>query len=220
MNFVEAAVLESTDGISFSKEVQVKRTEEDLSVRVDSLGASKSLREQLMENKERKDAEWKERTNPFKPPPGLDQDEVEFLQEKADMQRQKEEALRRQEELDRQLYEQEVLAARLTTVIEAPEPAAPPEPPVSTGPRAQQPAVKPIIPVAVVVRKKGAKEKEKKKEKKRKAAESSADASSSQPSSKRAKPEETPSKAKAETAATAGSTLTLLSSYGEDDDDE
>jgi len=140
MNFVESAVLESTDGVSFKKEVKVTKTEHDLTPARSFTGSTKSLRDQLLEQKEKKDEEWKKANNPFRmptalaqfffcrtgAPAALNEDEVSFYQEKDDERRAKELAKKNDESLAKSLFEQELLAARLQTVKAAePAPEAP-----------------------------------------------------------------------------------------------
>lgn len=79
--FVESAVLYSEDGVSFTKEKDIKKEDDGFVSRRPQPGSGKSLGEQLAESKKAKDDEWKEANNPFKPPPGLDEDEYTFYQE-------------------------------------------------------------------------------------------------------------------------------------------
>lgn len=81
--FVESAVLSSEDGVTFNKEKDIPDSLRDEGGRSkpwapESCG--KSLGEQLAEAKAKKDAEWKEANNPFRPPAGLDEEDFDFYE--------------------------------------------------------------------------------------------------------------------------------------------
>ena len=63
-------------------------------------GGGKSLHEQLMANKDKKDAEWEENFAASRAPRGLDEEDVAFLDEQADIVRDKEMAHRDRDEED------------------------------------------------------------------------------------------------------------------------
>ena len=63
-------------------------------------GSGKSLHEQLMANKDKKDAEWEENFAAGRAPRGLDEEDVAFLDEQADIVRDKEMAHRDRDEED------------------------------------------------------------------------------------------------------------------------
>lgn len=83
--FVESAVLSSEDGVTFNKEKDIPDSLRETGGQKRAMpwapeGSNKSLGEQLAESKAKKDAEWKEANNPFKPPPGLDEEDFDFYE--------------------------------------------------------------------------------------------------------------------------------------------
>ena len=114
--FEESYVLESTDGLGYT---QIKplppppnESEDDRLARLRRLQADQhrnhslsSLRQQLAEQRERKDEEWKEAHNPFKPPRGLDGDEVGWLLDEDDRRRDRERRRKEEEEHERLAFE-------------------------------------------------------------------------------------------------------------------
>ena len=65
---------------------------------------NRTLYEQLAANKETKNAEWKEKHNPFKPPPGLDEDEAEFFQQVEESKRVAQQSRTEQMQQDRRAF--------------------------------------------------------------------------------------------------------------------
>ena len=69
--FEEAAILTSTDGVNFAHEQEIPEADRVIEGQKkkkdpwEEAGSSKSLRDQLAEAKEAKDADWKEKNNPF-----------------------------------------------------------------------------------------------------------------------------------------------------------
>ena len=114
--FEESYVLESTDGLGYT---QIKplppppnESEDDRLSRLRRLQLDAqrtqsflSLRQQLAEQKERKDEEWKQTHNPFKPPRGLDGDEVGWLEEEEERRRERERRRVEEEERERMTFE-------------------------------------------------------------------------------------------------------------------
>jgi len=157
MNFVESAVLESTDGVSFKKESQVTKTDTSLTPnRAFTGGPAKSLRDQLLENKQKQDEEFKKSHNPFQPPAALNAEEISFYQEKADERRQAEQARLNADQLAKSLFQQELLAARLRPVQAEPVPEAPqPAAAAKPKPDSKAAAPMPVVVKAVARRKDG-----------------------------------------------------------------
>ena len=83
-NFVASAVIKSSDGVTFTQETKIEPKDPE-KAKKRSMGPAmpigKSLAEQLAENAEKKDLEWKEANNPFRPPPSMTEDEAMFLEE-------------------------------------------------------------------------------------------------------------------------------------------
>ncbi|CEG35516.1 Uncharacterized conserved protein [Plasmopara halstedii] len=90
--FVSTSVLTSSDGL-FGDNVEEKRVTEAPPARPEDTVNYKPLYEQLLERKETKDIEWKEKNNPFAPPKGLDDEEFEYIQDldrkKVDVERKR-----------------------------------------------------------------------------------------------------------------------------------
>ncbi|GAB5369924.1 hypothetical protein AAMO2058_001447900 [Amorphochlora amoebiformis] len=88
LNFVAKAVIRSEDGVTFNKETKIKEkeglegTKRKKRTKGPIMPIGKSLAEQLADNEEKKDAEWKAKNNPFQPKPAMTEEEAEFLKEK------------------------------------------------------------------------------------------------------------------------------------------
>mmetsp|Transcript_12966 Transcript_12966/g.18126 ORF Transcript_12966/g.18126 Transcript_12966/m.18126 type:complete len:194 (+) Transcript_12966:83-664(+) len=193
MDFVATTIVRSEDGVTFNKEtrIQDKDREEGKKLKKNRKGpllpVGKSLAEQLKENADKKDAEWKEQNNPFRPPPSMTDEEAQFLAEKEEEEKRK--AL-----MDANLAEEaaaEFKTARLSEAVKV-KPAE--ELPRVTGLfeslDSQEPQNKETRAIAVVVQPKKSKKKRKKSSKKK--------------SSKKQKNEE------------GASALSLLAGYDED----
>lgn len=117
MSFVEAAVLSSTDGVSHGVVKELTSEERDTANKLnenrrDDSGSKLSLRDQLAENKEKFEEVRAAERNPFKPPRGLDEDELEFLNESETLQKEKEDIKKHQEKLDTEAFK----SSRMTAV--------------------------------------------------------------------------------------------------------
>ncbi|ETV91844.1 hypothetical protein H310_13671 [Aphanomyces invadans] len=75
--FVSTSVLSSSDGLFGDnvEEVRITDRPESSADKVDY----RPLYERLKEQKNARDADWKEKNNPFAPPKGLDDEEIDFL---------------------------------------------------------------------------------------------------------------------------------------------
>ncbi len=99
MNFEEGSVLESTDGVSYTKEkILEKRDDSTRGKSGVAVRGDKSLAEQLADAKEKKDEDWKEKNNPFRAPKALDDEDVAFLTELAAAQRREKDATKTADE--------------------------------------------------------------------------------------------------------------------------
>ncbi|KAF1789068.1 hypothetical protein JG687_00014581 [Phytophthora cactorum] len=78
--FVSTSILTSSDGL-FGDNVEENRVTEAPAPRPQDTPGYKPLYEQLQERKEKKDSEWKEKNNPFAPPKGLDEEELDYIQD-------------------------------------------------------------------------------------------------------------------------------------------
>ncbi|KAF1785102.1 hypothetical protein GQ600_17207 [Phytophthora cactorum] len=74
------SILTSSDGL-FGDNVEENRVTEAPAPRPQDTPGYKPLYEQLQERKEKKDSEWKEKNNPFAPPKGLDEEELDYIQD-------------------------------------------------------------------------------------------------------------------------------------------
>mmetsp|Transcript_12371 Transcript_12371/g.18452 ORF Transcript_12371/g.18452 Transcript_12371/m.18452 type:complete len:185 (-) Transcript_12371:200-754(-) len=98
LHFVAKAVIRSEDGVTFNKETKIQKSDQDgTKLKAHAKGPvkpiGKSLAQQLQENEEKKDAEWKAANNPFQPPPSMTAEEAEFLAEKEAERRRKDAAI-------------------------------------------------------------------------------------------------------------------------------
>ena len=137
LGFEESFVLTSSDGLAYTSSTplppppttspsdllsRARREREEARKNL----SLKSLREQLRENAERAEAEWKETHNPFMAPKGLDGEEVEWLGEEEGRRRDRERVRRLQEERDRVTFELAVARRKeeeaAQGVRDAPEP--------------------------------------------------------------------------------------------------
>ncbi|KAF0710550.1 hypothetical protein AaE_012474 [Aphanomyces astaci] len=75
--FVSTSVLSSSDGLFGDnvEEVRITDRPESSEEKVDF----RPLYERLKEQKDARDADWKDKNNPFAPPKGLDDEEIDFL---------------------------------------------------------------------------------------------------------------------------------------------
>lgn len=227
-NFVASAVIKSSDGVTFTQETKIEPKDPE-KAKKRSMGPAmpigKSLAEQLAENAEKKDLEWKEANNPFRPPPSMTEDEAMFLEEVKLAQERK----RAELEVAAENAIAEYKAARLSeaAIVKVSEPVKmvglfsrskgasvatrdPDGAGLGNGASAEAGATvagaavqAPVAPVAVV---KVVKKKKKKKKKKRKR-KSTIDDVSSELQRRR------------KSAKTTGG-LALLGAYGDDDDDD
>uniref|UniRef100_A0A7S2X6R3 FAM192A/Fyv6 N-terminal domain-containing protein n=1 Tax=Lotharella oceanica TaxID=641309 RepID=A0A7S2X6R3_9EUKA len=120
-NFVAKAVIRSEDGVTFNKETKIEPKKDEGSKlkgrrKGPIMPIGKSLAEQLQENAEKKDAEWKAANNPFRPPPSMTEEEAEFLQEREMAERMKEKAKQELAEEGASQFK----AARLSKVVTRP----------------------------------------------------------------------------------------------------
>ncbi|OQR97140.1 hypothetical protein ACHHYP_12684 [Achlya hypogyna] len=97
--FVSTAVLSSSDGL-FGDNVEETRISDKPEVAPSVVSDGRPLYERLKEMKEKRDAEWKEQNNPFAPPKGLDDEEIDFLRALEDQQKSLSEGMKRQHETD------------------------------------------------------------------------------------------------------------------------
>ena len=114
LGFEESYVLTSADGLAYTSTTPIahslspadllarSRREKEEARKNQSL---KSLRDQLKDNAEKADAEWKETHNPFMAPKGLDGEEVQWLSDEEGKKRERERVRRLQEERDRMAFE-------------------------------------------------------------------------------------------------------------------
>ena len=114
--FEESYILESTDGLGYT---QIKplppppnESEDDRLARLRRLQVDQqrnqsliSLRQQLAEQRERKDEEWKALHNPFKPPRGLDGEEAGWLEDEEERRRDRERRRKEEDEQERTAFE-------------------------------------------------------------------------------------------------------------------
>lgn len=116
-SFVEGAVLSSTDGVNFNNEIEVEETADEraLVVKKTTVNSNLSLREQLAAAEEAKQEKWKEDNNPFRPPPSLEEDDVEFFQEVRERRTEREGLAKAQDAIDTQNFR----SARMDKVVEA-----------------------------------------------------------------------------------------------------
>ena len=91
--FVSTATLTSDNNGLFSaqatEEVKERSEAEERRLAQQARADARPLFEQLQEQREAKDAEWKEKNNPFQPPPGMDEEDVAFEQDREDRARQR-----------------------------------------------------------------------------------------------------------------------------------
>jgi hypothetical protein len=89
--FVSSAVLKSDNNGLFSaqatEEVKERTEAEERRLEAQSRADARPLYEQLLEQREAKDTAWKEANNPFKPPPGLDEEDVAYFEDRASTDR-------------------------------------------------------------------------------------------------------------------------------------
>ena len=117
--------MESHDGIAYTDARAISNADESESQRLERIrlerreaeraNAFKSLREQLRDNREREEAEWAERNNPFRPPPGATDDDVaatEELRKLDEMQRATQEAQIQNDKRAFELKQAEIRAKR------------------------------------------------------------------------------------------------------------
>ena len=114
LGFEESYVLTSADGLAYTAATPIPHTASptDLLERARrereearKNASLKSLREQLRENAEKADAEWKETHNPFMAPKGLDGEDMQWLTDEEAKRREKERLRHLQEERDRVQFE-------------------------------------------------------------------------------------------------------------------
>ncbi|OQS03698.1 hypothetical protein THRCLA_03987 [Thraustotheca clavata] len=97
--FVSTSVLSSSDGL-FGDNVEETRISDKPAASGSSVVDQRPLYERLKEMKDKRDAEWKEKNNPFAPPKGLDDEEIDFLRTLEDQQKSIDDTLKRQHETD------------------------------------------------------------------------------------------------------------------------
>ncbi|KDO34984.1 hypothetical protein SPRG_01046 [Saprolegnia parasitica CBS 223.65] len=97
--FVSTAVLSSSDGL-FGDNVEETRISDKPEAADIAISDARPLYDRLKEMKDQRDAEWKEKNNPFAPPKGLDDEEFEFIRALEDQQKSVEDGLKRQLDTD------------------------------------------------------------------------------------------------------------------------
>ncbi|EQC41281.1 hypothetical protein SDRG_01256 [Saprolegnia diclina VS20] len=97
--FVSTAVLSSSDGL-FGDNVEETRISDKPEAAAVAISDARPLYDRLKEMKDQRDAEWKEKNNPFAPPKGLDDEEIEFLRALEDQQKSVADGLKRQHDTD------------------------------------------------------------------------------------------------------------------------
>eukprot|EP00937_MAST-01D_sp_MAST-1D-sp2_P005729 g5729.t1 len=106
--FVSTSVLESDRNGLFSAEstetVRDRSEEEERRLALQAQADARPLYERLQEQKEAKDAAWKEANNPFQAPKGLDEEDIAFLEERAEVERDRKRRRTEQEEQDAAEY--------------------------------------------------------------------------------------------------------------------
>lgn len=114
--FVDAATISSEDGVSFTTLKENENKEFVNATNRSAFEGSKlCLRDQLAENEAMRQELWKEQNNQFKPPPAMDEEEYQFLQEKEQI-RNEENAKRKQ--FDREAEQEfEMLQMEKTVVV-------------------------------------------------------------------------------------------------------
>ena len=114
LGFEESYVLTSADGLAYTSTTPIAHalSEDEVIARArrereeQRKNASlKSLRDQLRENAEKADAEWKEKHNPFMAPKGLDSEDLDWLSEEEAKKAQRDRLRRMQEDTDRVSFE-------------------------------------------------------------------------------------------------------------------
>jgi len=126
--FVEGAVLTSSDGVIMN---QVQEIEHDEEFRLEqkrqqlrekmNQSSYKSLADQLAENKEKHDEEWRAANNPFRAPPGLDEEDFQFLEAEDAARRDKQLRAKEFEEEDTKKFQEELQMQRMSNIVKAPE---------------------------------------------------------------------------------------------------
>lgn len=110
IGFEEGAVLESTDGLHVAEipieKSTISKSSSKSGQRERQQYEWKSLRDQLAENKTKEEAENADRYNPFKPPPGMNEDEYQFMLENEELKWKEKASKLQQTELDKKMFEE------------------------------------------------------------------------------------------------------------------
>ncbi|KAH9156909.1 hypothetical protein AeRB84_001201 [Aphanomyces euteiches] len=112
--FVSTSVLSSSDGLFGDNVEEVRitdRPENNGPEKVDN----RPLYERLKEQKDQRDAEWKEKNNPFAPPKGLDDEEIDFLRNLESDQKKIQEDIKRQQEAELEKFASAMLKREAQT---------------------------------------------------------------------------------------------------------
>ena len=124
--FVSSAVLKSDNNGLFSaqatEEVKERTEAEERRLEAQSRADARPLFEQLLEQREAKDAAWKEANNPFKPPPGLDEEDVAYFEDRASTDRARKRKVYEQGQND--MMEFALARAQVERSVAAPDAAA------------------------------------------------------------------------------------------------
>ncbi|KAF0699823.1 Aste57867_9599 [Aphanomyces stellatus] len=95
--FVSTSVLSSSDGLFGDNVEEVRITDRPESAdKVDS----RPLYDRLKEQKDQRDADWKDKNNPFAPPKGLDDEEITFLYALEEDQKKIQDDIKRQHDAE------------------------------------------------------------------------------------------------------------------------